>query len=818
MVLCKLNMEKTLVALEKYGVVNIMYLDTKGIPRAVRYDDMELLLNDLAKYDGKYNIYLTFNQIVSGLDMEVSNTIHKGGKSISDKDIDRYGLILIDLDPIRESKTSSTDKEYNEAKMMLEDIKAYLVSMGVDGFITASSGNGWHLLLRVDIDNNVDNVNTVKMFLKSLDNNFSNDKVKVDTTTGNPARLTRFYGTINCKGDNTVDRPHRKSFILDVGNDEKYSTVEDLKMIINDLSGNIKPDKERNIKKIVNKNNHKGSTLEECLINSGINISHIKNEDDRRIHVLDSCPFKDHHTDKSAYVIEFYNGYIKAGCHHESCRDNDWNTLRKLYGINYMSKNTDNIAEKDRHKETQEEIILDIVKELEIYKADMDDICAKIYINGQMKNLKVGSDTFRQWIILEYNKKTERIPSSENITKVVNLLKAKGMFLEPVKIGQRCMAINDTIYYDLANSKGEVVKISKNGWEITTDSECIFDSNVMMKAQVRPIEYDSLNILDNYFRYKDENHLVLQKVALVSLFIDNIQRPICVLHGEKGSAKTSTMKLIRNIVDPSIVPTTSLPRNVDDLAVTLSNQYLICFDNIDRISNDISDLLCTAVTGGGYAKRKLYTDSEQQIMNFRKGIVLNGINVVATRSDLLDRSILMELDRIPANERMLENELNKMIEADMPKILGTIFTTISKAMNKYNSVQLDNLGRLADFTKWGYAIAEVSGIGGDVFLDAYLNNQNDSNHEAILSSPVGSSIMKLIKDKAKWEGTPTALLSELKNIAEEENINMNDNIWPKAPNALSRRLNEIKSNLQDIGINIQVVKGVERKIIISKQN
>ena len=163
-----------------------------------------------------------------------------------------------------------------------------------------------------------------------------------------------------------------------------------------------------------------------------------------------------------------------------------------------------------------------------------------------------------------------------------------------------------------------------------------------------------------------------------------------------------------------------------------------------------------------------------------------------------------------------ENELNKRIEEDMPKILGAIFTIISKAMNKYKSIKLNDLGRLTDFTRWGYAIAEVSGIGGDVFLKAYLNNQNDSNYEAIQSNPVGEAIIKFMESNRKWAGTSTELLKELIKVAEEENINVSSSGWPKAANSLSRRLNEIKSNLQDIGISIQIVKGKERKIIISK--
>ena len=251
----KLNMSHTVSTLKKHGVVNIVYMKPNGKVKAVRYDDETLLLNDLAKYDGRCNIYITLNPIKSDLDIEVSNSFAKGGKSVPDKEIARYAFILIDLDPVRKSKTSSTNDEHNAAKEMLEDIKKYLISMGLDGFITASSGNGYHILLRVDIDNNVDNIKTVKEFLKSLDSKFSNDKVKVDTSTYNPARLTRFYGTMTCKGIDTEDRPHRRSAIIDIGNPNKHSSIDDLQRIINDLgySSKIKRQNIMNIKPVKKK-------------------------------------------------------------------------------------------------------------------------------------------------------------------------------------------------------------------------------------------------------------------------------------------------------------------------------------------------------------------------------------------------------------------------------------------------------------------------------------------------------------------------------------------------------------------------------------
>lgn len=252
---------------------------------------------------------------------------------------------------------------------------------------------------------------------------------------------------------------------------------------------------------------------------------------------------------------------------------------------------------------------------MEISCTNTNEVYVSVDNDGNIENLNADSQKFKNWLILKYYTKENKIPSNENIGKSITLLKAKSIRSNnKVQVKKRCCINDNTIYYDLLNNKGEVVKINKAGWKIVSNHPCLFTSGESMKNQVKPVEYSDLSILDKYFRYKDDNHLILQKIILVSLFIDNIQRPISVLHGEKGSSKTTTMKLIREIVDPSHVPITSISRNVDDLAITLSNQYLICFDNIDSISKDISDLLCTAVTGGGYSKRKLYTDSEEKYL------------------------------------------------------------------------------------------------------------------------------------------------------------------------------------------------------------
>ena len=129
-----------------------------------------------------------------------------------------------------------------------------------------------------------------------------------------------------------------------------------------------------------------------------------------------------------------------------------------------------------------------------------------------------------------------------------------------------------------------------------------------------------------------------------------------MLHGEQGSAKTTLQELIKMLVDPSIVKTLTFPRDINELVQQLSHNYIAYYDNISIIKEQISDALCRAVTGSGFSKRQLYTDDDDIIYNFIRCIGFNGINLAATKADLLDRGIIIQLERIlKENRRKIED-------------------------------------------------------------------------------------------------------------------------------------------------------------------
>jgi hypothetical protein len=115
---------------------------------------------------------------------------------------------------------------------------------------------------------------------------------------------------------------------------------------------------------------------------------------------------------------------------------------------------------------------------------------------------------------------------------------------------------------------------------------------------------------------------------------------------------------------------------------------------------------------------------------------------------------------------------------------------------------------MADFAIWGEAISQAMGNPPLTFLKAYYENIGRQNIEAIESHPLAHAIAKYFEqeedqDPKVLNGSPQEILEVLEAFAQTVKINTDNKLWPKSPNALSRRLNQIRSNLLE-GLGIEV--------------
>ena len=164
---------------------------------------------------GATGVYFTLNPVNPALLARAVNRLIVPKSTTQDSDIACIRWLPLDLDPIRPTGISATNEEVRSAIDLSDKISRWLEEdYGFARSIRAFSGNGIHLLYRLpDLPNNQETHDLIVLALESVIDRFKNDKVDIDSKITNPSRILKYYGTTSRKGDPTLDRPHRKSFI-----------------------------------------------------------------------------------------------------------------------------------------------------------------------------------------------------------------------------------------------------------------------------------------------------------------------------------------------------------------------------------------------------------------------------------------------------------------------------------------------------------------------------------------------------------------------------------------------------------------------------
>lgn len=406
--------------------------------------------------------------------------------------------------------------------------------------------------------------------------------------------------------------------------------------------------------------------------------------------------------------------------------------------------------------------------------------------------------------------------SSADVKELQDFLRTIARFEGPeYLLHYRAARHEGTLWIDLGSADWSAVRLTMAGWEVVPSKDVppLFKRFSHMQALPVPVQGGTLEMLRPFVRVPTKAAWNLLQIWLCAAPLPDIPRPGLILYGLQGAGKSSTSKLLRGLVDPSLTALLTLPANEKEMVQLLDHHFVLALDNLQELKQWASDALCRAVTGGAFSKRKLYTDSDDVIYRFIRPFILNGINIPGASPDLLDRAIILPLGSIDPADRQAEQELAARFEEVRPYIFGAMLDALSAAMRGVASVQLDSLPRMADFARWGYVIAEHLGIGGKVFLQQYQKNALLQHVEVISSDPVAHSVLAFAKAVDTFEGTATELHQRCKEYLEEDE--RKDKSWPKAIHQFSRRLRRVTHSLQAMGTLVEFKRGEERTIKIT---
>lgn len=450
-------------------------------------------------------------------------------------------------------------------------------------------------------------------------------------------------------------------------------------------------------------------------------------------------------------------------------------------------------------KKSQSILLVDLCADIELFHDDGGETYAVIKKPSHREVWPIQSRSFKNWLSQKYFASTGQGARGAAVLDALATVEARAQHqAEQRQVFQRVAWLDDRIVIDLADETWRVIEIDSAGWRVLDRAPVMFTRRSGMAPLPVPVQ-GSLADIEQFINVEPDS-LPLVIGWLLMAARGRGPYPVQVLNGEQGTGKSTTTRVLRSVIDPSTVPLRGMTRDVRDLLVTATNNHVIVADNLSGLSAELSDVFCRFSTGGGFAERKLYSNREEVLVNIQRPIILNGIDEVASRGDLMERSLIIHQPIIKEAAREPESAFWKRFESALPGIIGGLCDALSCAIKNQYTVKLERKPRMADFALWVTAAESALGWKPGTFMDSYTANLDAGVEVALEASPFGEALLKYMTKSVTWTGTATDLLNELERIAHERATRSPS--WPKSGKGAASALRRMAPLFRRMGITI----------------
>ena len=458
------------------------------------------------------------------------------------------------------------------------------------------------------------------------------------------------------------------------------------------------------------------------------------------------------------------------------------------------------LFDEDGRKRPQSDVLLEIGQRHQLFRDPGGDAYAQLMHEGHLEVHAVESKQFREYLASQYYAITEKGCGRKVLLDVLDTLSAQARFSGDVRpVWLRTARDGAALVIDLGDDDWSIARVDATGWGVSAGGE------VMLRRANRtlslPIPDETASPKEGFSRLWKYANVTPRDRVLVAAFILGAFKPegpypLLMVSGEQGTGKSTFSRLLKRLIDPSAAPLRQPPREPRDVLVAALNSWLLALDNLSWLPPDLSDTLCRISTGGAISERTMHTNLNETLVELQRPVLMNGIEELATRPDLAQRGIHVELD--PVKRVIPETQLFREFSADAPAIFSAILNALAVCITTHENVRIDPMPRMADFACWAYAGLPMLGFTVTEFLDAYRANQEDGFRQGLDSAPVGRALMTFMESRREWQGTASELLASLRDLADTNDQRSKQ--WPKVPRSLSAALTRLGPALRAAGI------------------
>ena len=367
-----------------------------------------------------------------------------------------------------------------------------------------------------------------------------------------------------------------------------------------------------------------------------------------------------------------------------------------------------------------------------------------------------GRASLRAALAADFAQRLGKVPPAQALVDALAVLEGRALATPRRLVPLRALRRDDEILLDLGDEAGTTIIIDPADWRIERRSPITFRRSELTGQLPEPIRGGDVAALWRLLNVVADDQPLVLAFEIAALL--GIPLPVLLFRGPAGAAKTTAARILARTIDPSPAPVRSVPRDPEGWAVTASGSYVVALDNVSTVADWLSDCLCRAVTGEGFLRRALYTDSAISVVAFRRAIIMTAIDPGATRGDLADRLQAIDLAAIEEEQRRDDGQIEADFASAHPAILGGLLDLTSAVLATLPAIRLRRKPRMADY---GRVLAAVDALLATDGLTRYMEQRGELQREAAEGDRVGAAIIAWMDGRATWQGTAAELLAAL---------------------------------------------------------
>lgn len=425
-----------------------------------------------------------------------------------------------------------------------------------------------------------------------------------------------------------------------------------------------------------------------------------------------------------------------------------------------------------------------------------------VYVDlGNRRNYKIDSEAFQSYVIAKVYRDTGKAVSRDTVATLIGVVKASVESSAITEVHTRFARHDGKAYLFLGDDNWTVLEIDADGYRVCENPPVKFMKTSTMATLPMPDDNGTLTDFEPFYNFgtNEDARLFLFAWMVKCVLRPDSVTPGLLFQGERGSGKTTAMRNTAMLVDPQIGAVSAPPKDEADLVIAATNAAVVTFDNITNVT-PIAESMTRLITGNAIKTRKLYTNDELFILEARRPILFTGIEPNMNKSDLIERFVYIDLQRVQHFTN--EERLNKEYLIARPRLLHALLTLCVQCERTLRTTYEPNEVRNPGFAHVGEAVASI--ISKDYQEGDFVTIYNEQLETEQASAAEGDAVFRLMKmeffslkaqNVQRHEFDLVELLDRWTSM--KHDMRMTGEL-PRTTNGLAQRISGLRSKLSDL--------------------